>query len=345
MSSTRKRLALGVAATITVIILIAAFFSSQDPDPLYQGKKLSQWMDDFAARKPSQFNEAVREIGTNSLPRVVHNLAKNDSEIHLRYRVLWEKTPAKIQKYLPAPRPLLQPVHGANVFHYIGTNSLPCAIALLQHPSSTVRQSAAWGICTLRRQSEAANQAIPALTIALADSEKQVRFYALLAFKEMGAAASNAVPAITKILAGTPQPGGSDFYLRAAAASALGKIGPAAESSLPALKSALQSPNSYLCGQAAVAIWRVSGDVDTALPALLQVMPAESEHSKWDWIIAVGEMGPRAKAALPQLKRELAADKQVWVLEYVTNALRRIDPEYFPNKPEPERSSGASGGN
>lgn len=58
-------------------------------------------------------------------------------------------------------------------------------------------------------------------------------------------------------------------------------------------------------------------------------MPNESEHSKWDWIIAIGEMGPRAKTALPQLKRELKEDTQPWVLDYVTNALRRVDPEDF----------------
>jgi hypothetical protein len=40
-------------------------------------------------------------------------------------------------------------------------------------------------------------------------------------------------------------------------------------------------------------------------------------------------MGPRAKTALPQLKRELAEDTEPWVLAYVTNALRQIDPESF----------------
>lgn len=335
MRPRQKRLAIGLSAATGLIILIAAFFPSPDPDPQYQGKKLSEWMNDFAARKPSRFNEAVREIGTNSLPSILRNLAKNDSPFRQNYVVVRSKSPKMIQRFLPEPKPLLQPVHGANVFHYIGTNSLACAIELLSHPSSTVRQSAAWGIASLRRQSVVATQAIPALTIALDDDERQVRFHALLAFMEMGEAASNAIPTITKILAGTPQSGGSDSYLRAAAARVLGKIGPPAESALPTLQAALQSSNSYLRGQAAVGIWRVSGDVDTALPVLLQEMPKESEHSKWDWIIALGEMGPRAKAALPQLKRELKADKERWVLDYVTNALQQIDPDSFDTRPAP----------
>ena len=56
-------------------------------------------------------------------------------------------------------------------------------------------------------------------------------------------------------------------------------------------------------------------------------MPGTIEHSKWDWIIALGEMGPRAKEAVPQLKNELKTDREKWVLEYVTNALRKISPE------------------
>ena len=87
------------------------------------------------------------------------------------------------------------------------------------------------------------------------------------------------------------------------------------------------NPNSYLRGQAAVAIWRIGAEADTALPVLLQEMPVTVEDSKWDWIIALGEMGSRAKAAVPQLRNDLLQDKRTWVLEYVTNALIRIDPE------------------
>ncbi|HEX5219439.1 MAG TPA: HEAT repeat domain-containing protein [Verrucomicrobiae bacterium] len=331
MSPKRKRLALCLVVATTAIVLVTVSFSSPVPDPLYEGKKLSEWMDALAAQKPSRFDEAVRALGTNALPCVVRNLAWNDSRLRQKYGDLRAKLPQTIQNLLPKPKPLLQRVHGANTFHYIGTNSLPAAIALLRHPSSTVRESAAWGISSLRRQSMVADQAIPALTAALDDEEFGVRFQAVSAFQEIGAAGSNAVPAITKILVSTAQ---SDSYTGAAAARALGKIGPPAESALPALKAALLSPNSYLRGHAAVAIWRVSGDVETALPVLLLEIPNESEHSKWDWIIALGEMGPQAKAAVPQLKRELANDKEPWVLNYVTNALRKIDPQGFEKPPK-----------
>ncbi len=142
----------------------------------------------------------------------------------------------------------------------------------------------------------------------------------------MGADASDAVPALTKVLANTDQTN-SLFYLRAAAASALGKIGSPAMSAIPELKKALQEKDSNLRGQTAVAIWRINSDIATTLPVLLEEMPRTSEHSKWDWIIALGEMGPSAVEAIPQLMRELKEDNQAWVRQYVTNALMKIDPE------------------
>ena len=313
-------------------VLIAAslvFQVMRFPEPKYQGRPVRAWLGDMAAHKWNGCDKALHAIGTNAVPYAVHDLARNDSKWRIKYRELRPRFPMLLQKILPAPKPMLQVVDGANVFFYIGSNSIPCAIALLKHRSPSVRQSAAWGLGSIRRQSAAANQAIPALIEATGDSNRDVRLYAMVAFREMGADASNAVPAITKVLAdtGVGSQTNSFFYVRAAAAVALGKIGPPAASALPALKAALRESNSYLRGQAAVATWRVSANADTALAVLLQEMPAAGEGEKWDWIVALGEMGPRAKAAVPQLTVELRQDKMNWVLISVTNAFKSIDPE------------------
>jgi hypothetical protein len=310
-----------VASTAVIVVLL------RTPEPTYKGRTISVWLEDWAAGKGTEYRDALQTIGTNALPYAMGNLARNDSTWRKTYAAYQPKLPRFLQKLFPAPKPVLREVDGANVFFYLGTNSIPEAITLLEHRSPTVRQAAAWGIGSVRRQSSAANQAIPALIAALKDGEQDVRFQAVLALKEMGADASNAVPAITRVLAdvGVGAQTNSYFYLRAAAASALGKIGPAALDALPELKAALIESNSYLRGQAAVAVWRVSNDVDSALPVLLHEMPTTSEHSKWDWIIALGEMGPRAIEAVPQLRIELKQDKMHWVLEYVTNALIKID--------------------
>lgn len=318
---------------LSVLVAVGlSFYLLHSPEPKYQGKNVSDWLDDWAAHKQTDYYGAIRAIGTNGLPYAVRNLARNDSLLHKKYVQYQPKLPKILRKIFPPPKPLLQHVDGANVFFYLGSNSIPSAIALLKHDSSTVRQSAASGLGGLRRQSAAANVAIPALIEALGDNDPHVRLYAALTFMDMGADASNAVPALKKVLAttGGSSPATSLFYLRAAAARALGKIGVSAAEALPELKLAIQEPDSYLRGQAAVAIWRISSNVDATLPILLQEMPRTIEDSKWDWIIALGEMGPRASQAIPQLKNELKNDQYPWVLEDVTNALNKIDPTVLP---------------
>lgn len=314
---------------VLLLMLVAAgvvFRLAPPPEPTYRGRAISVWLDDWAAGKQTDCSAAIQEIGTNCLPYVARNLARNDSQWRTMYRELQPKVPTFLQKIVTAPKPVLRVVDGVNVFDWLGSNAIPEAITLLKHNSPAVRQASAWGLGSIRRQSSAANQAMPALIETLTDSDLDVRSYAVLALGEMRADASNAVPAIAKVLADTGGGSQTNSYLslRASAALALGKIGPSAASGLPDLRSALKESDSYLRGQAAVAVWRVGGDVETALPVLLQVMPGTSEASKWDWIIALGEMGPRASEAVPQLMNELQQDKERWVLEYVTNALTKI---------------------
>jgi hypothetical protein len=322
-----RKLVLTIGAMLSGVIVLFLLVSS--PQPRYQNRNITAWQDEWAARKNRIWPEALQHIGTNALPYAVRNLALNDSNWRSNYARLQAKMPGLLQRVFRKPKPLLQEVNGANVFFYIGSNSIPCAIALLKHDSPTVRRAAAWGLGGLRRQTAAANEAIPALTDALTDKDRMVRFYAALSLEEMGPAASNAVPALTQVVAytGTGPETNDLFYVRAVAAVTLGKIGPAATNALPVLQAALHESNAYLRGQTAVAVWRISGDVDTTLPVLLHEMPSTIEDSKWDWIVALGEMGPRAQAAVPQLRTELQQDQRSWVLGHVTNALRRIDSE------------------
>ncbi len=321
-----KKILIAVAILGWVVVLLLLL---PPAEPRYRGRMITAWQNDWAAGRQDDIPAVLQHIGTNAIPYAVRNLALNDSRWRSNYCRLQAWLPSPLQRLIPTPKPLLKVVDGANVFFYVGSNSIPHAVTLLKHKSPTVRQAAAWGLGAIRKESAAADQAIPALIEALTDRDRQVRFYAAMSLKDMGAAASNAVPALTKVVADTgvgPQTN-SYFYLRAVAAVALGKVGPAAASALPVLKATLQAPNSYLRGQAAVAIWRISLDVDTALPALLREMTGVSEHSKWDWIVALGEMGPRAKAAVPQLTKELEQDKEPWILGHVTNAFKSIDPE------------------
>jgi len=145
------------------------------------GQPVLGWIALASKKKKADPYTALKKIGPNALPYAVRNLVRNDSRWRGGYKNLWSKFPKRLQQIMPQLKPNLQVVDGANVFFSIGPDAIPYAIALLKHESSTVRQSAAWGLCALRRKTPAADQAIPALTEALADPDEMVRVYALLA--------------------------------------------------------------------------------------------------------------------------------------------------------------------
>jgi len=321
-----RKCVIGAAILGASAILLLVLMSIE---PKYQGRGISAWQNDWASKKAQGFPAALQHIGTNALPYVVRNLALNDSTWRRNYSSLRPKLPNVLQRLFPKPKALLNDGDAYTVFYSLGSNSIPCAIVLLKHDSPTVRHAAAMGLAQLRKQYTAANQAIPALIEALSDTDNIVRTSAAITLQVMGPDASNAVPALAKIVADTgggPQTSSGPFT-RAAAAVALGKMGPAAAAALPTLKSVLQESHSAVRGSAAVAIWRIDSDVDTALPVLLEEIPRADEIPKWDWIVALGEMGPRAKQAAPQLAKELEQHHEKWFLNYVTNALKSIDPE------------------
>lgn len=301
-------------------------------EPTYQNRRISLILDDWVADKPDvPIEAALREIGLNALPYVVSRLARNDSSWRRKLQGTWPKLPKFLQRILPQPKPDFDALKGGDAVIYIGPPAIPSAIALLKHHSPSVRAAAAVGLYGLRKRFREAGMAIPALTETLRDPKPLIRVYAARALAEMGADASNAVPALAKVAA-DPRVGSlasTTFLLRATAVTALGRIGPAAKDAIPALKTLLQEQTAEptLRGRAALAIWQIDGDVDSTLPVFLQEMPLTSEINKGGWIIALGGMGPRARTAITQLERELSQDKISWILESVTNALLKIDPE------------------
>ena len=332
--------------TVSLLLFsgIAAVWLLRSTEPEYDGRTVTEWLEDHVAGKRTHHPTAIHTIGTNALPWITRQLARNESVWYAQY-ARWQPTfPSVIQKWLPQPRRKFEVVHGVNAFLLIGTNAIPDLILLLKHRSSSVRQAAALGLGSLRRETEDANRSIPALIETLEDSDRMVRTYAALAFMRMGPDGSNAVPALTKLVqtTGVGSETNEYFSLRAAAACALGNIGPSAKDAMPELRAAMQESNAYLRGQSAVAVWRIDSDVDAALPVLLELLPTISEHAKWDWIIALGEMGPLASNAIPQLEQELITSQQAGVLNYVTNALLSIDPSWKSKSGGPRKVSPTS---
>src|SRR5260370_14231730 len=121
---------------------VVLFLLLPPPEPRYQGRTITAWLDDWAAKKGQDFPSALQHIGTNALPYAVRNLALNDSRWRSNYARLQAKLPPLLQRPILKPKPLLQESDGANVFFYLGSNSIPLAVALLRHDSPMVLRAA-----------------------------------------------------------------------------------------------------------------------------------------------------------------------------------------------------------
>ena len=77
-------------------------------EPTYQGRTISAWQDEWASKKTGGFPAALQHIGTNALPYVVQNFARNDSTWRRNYSSLRPKLPNLLQRLFPKPKPLLE---------------------------------------------------------------------------------------------------------------------------------------------------------------------------------------------------------------------------------------------
>jgi hypothetical protein len=331
---------------ILAAILIAAGFIAfyHAPEPSYQGKNLTAWIDDYIALNSAFTNQyrfdankhadiafAFKEMGTNGITFIFRRLERQDSPIQTRYRDAWSKLPGLLRRVLPNPKPVLDANSAETLIAYAGPVSPEFFLPATKSTSSTVRQVAAERIMHSLHLNVPEAEALlltPRLIGLLQDSNKMVRLFSAGALGNIGPRASKAVPALILALNDNdlgPAPG-SKVYVRAWTATALGKIGPAAASAVPTLQILLTDPDHNVRAPAGVALWKIHGDVETTLPIIIEQLADQSPASKAPWITCLGEMGPRAKAAIPALTDQLnhATGPE---RDLITNALFKIDPE------------------
>src|SRR5437899_940581 len=75
------------SVVLLAVVAFAAFFALRPREPVYQGKRLSEWLADLNCAGRGQINQeaenAIRQIGTNALPFLVTDLCTLDSSCKL----------------------------------------------------------------------------------------------------------------------------------------------------------------------------------------------------------------------------------------------------------------------
>ena len=135
-----------------------------------------------------------------------------------------------------------------------------------------------------------AKSALPEMLALLKDGAADVRFFGGMA---LGRVWDAAVPAVTELLHDT------NGLVRAAAAQALGRIGPDASQSAPELKPLIQDKDAAVRTEAVRALGRIGKE--TSVPMLIELLRSNITDVREAAFDALGEMGPASKAALPAL--------------------------------------------
>jgi CubicO group peptidase (beta-lactamase class C family) len=159
-------------------------------------------------------------------------------------------------------------------------------------------------------------QTVPALVAALHDPDPAVREQAATALGRLGPAAREAIGPLVATFSD------EDLYLRGAAAVALGQIG---SDAVPALTRALGDTSEDVRWSAAIALGRLGPQARDALSALVSALSDANENVRWCSAVALGAIGPAARDAVPALTEALH-DRDESVRPGAALALEQIAP-------------------
>ena len=216
--------------------------------------------------------------------------------------------------------------------------AIPALIRLLEDPIPQVRRSAARALPRVAPDGDRARKALPVLLEALQDPDENVRFdTARVLGGLLRSGDKEAVAPLGQALTDR------SLRVRHEVVNLLGRMGPAAEETVPALVETLKQPS--LRPSVIEVLGRIGPRAKAAVPALVEALKEgppgdikeETEISpgfgkgtvhqsvRLRAVIALGQIGPEAKDALPALI-EAYRDENEFFRQHVAAAITAIDP-------------------
>lgn len=324
--------------------------------------------------------EALYELGAFVIPKLIDAWSDESMDVRrgvskamyqMGPRMVGDLTKAVGHKDLAVRAQAVQLLYGvAQKEEWQVVDILPALIKALDDPDSEVRIGAAKAVSAYRKNAE---EAIPVLTRRLKDPEPYVRTWMIMALESIKPTAEEAIPALTEALLDhdcdvrleaanawatigkyevlilktadlkqlTEGLKGTSEYERRRSAEALGSIGPAAKTAVPALTEALLDEDCEVRVWAARALCVIGEDHDVQastiepLGELVRNLRASDEKVRETSAMALGSVGSAAKAAVPALTEALL-DKSYEVRFQVARALLEIG---LPEVPMLERAT------
>lgn len=295
---------MGKKRSIALFILLAAIFGGltwvvfqlHEPDPVYQGKTLDYWLTGYNSQNyhlahpdvPAweHASEAIRQMGTNAIPRLLRKLQMRESKA----KAIVMKLLRKQQFIKISYAPTTEYWNGYFALSALGSkasNAVPQLVTMLEHDPSAFTQMAVPAI--LGGIGPAAGQAVPALLREAAHTNASVRNNAIYALRKIHPEPKLVVPVLVSCLNDT------NIVVRAQAVRALGAYGKDAQAAMPAiLKLWSNEPPSPAYTE------RVPAEGCTVAAAWITVTPASLG-------LTAPDMGRLAGEALQSIDPEAAA--------------------------------------
>ncbi len=273
-----------VALVLAALGLLAwVLFPRAEPEPVYQGKRLSEWLALYTpatnryAYPPSQAaDEAVRSIGTNGIPTLLRMLRVRDSALTLKLLALAEKQHFVKIHYVQAVDRNIQARWGFNVLGAEARDAVPALMKICQENRSP--PSRWYSVDALGALGQDAKVALPLLVTLASDTNapdpmtQNVRLHAIAALGHIHAEPQLVVPVLTKALSG------QNRNVRLNAAFALGQFGPAAKPAVPALFKLLGDQDPMLRAMVADTIKKIDPETAALRKAELEDATAPKEQ-------------------------------------------------------------------
>ena len=304
----KRKAVVTVVAVLGALVMFAIVLFRESGGPRYKGKSLLQWIASYEPEVLPLYRfevrtdisredvQAVRAIGTNALPSLLHWIDYEPPDRTAKQAVL--RTLERLPSFLFPDR---------------------FRRAKFWNDSAEVRSRRA--MIGFKMLGPIGAPAIPELTrLSCVSTGDMTCFRAIVSLVSIG---STALPALKKVIESTNTAAISPFF----AATAFDESG---TNAVLMLKDCLENRNPYIAFTAAHYLARRKAEPTVVLRRLTKFMEYPDRHIRADAIEYAAEYGDLARTIIPELVKALE-DQDSTVRNEATNALKIIAPEILTN--------------
>jgi HEAT repeats len=204
----RKRNIILTTVAILVIAGVAALlwrFDPGPPQPIFEGKPLTVWLVGlYRMTGPRSYDssmagpgaQAVRALGTNAVPYLVHMLTANRRRL-MDKPALWAKNKAALPlSYTTARERVMRAAFACELLGRKAGAAIHALIPLLKDQDADIRAQVVVALCFIQQDPDIV---VPLLAQRLADTDVHVQEMAIRGLPMFGAKARVALPALRKL--------------------------------------------------------------------------------------------------------------------------------------------------